>query len=140
MAVRTQQQTSQTPHTRTARDVTSMGPGQMETTFQGATERSDGSLLHPASGLVILGFDWMLFPGSVVSAGVLMPLMCMLGFLIGGAVVALVQYHRSSDDFGKALTKGVVSGLLVGIPTPIVGTTAGLGVMAISGLHRLLRR
>lgn len=140
MTVRTQQQASHSQQTRAARGVTSMGPGQMETAVQGATEKSDGSLLHPASGLVILGLDWMLFPGSVVSGGVLMPLMCMLGFLIGGAVVALVQYHRSSDDFGKALTKGVVGGLLIGVPTPIVGTTAGIGVMAISGLQRLLRR
>ena len=130
---------SPSPQAEAASRVQNMSADQLGRTLDAATERSDHTPLHPASGLVILGLDWILFSGTVISLGTLAPLFCMLGFLIGGCVVFLIQSRLSSDDSGRALAKGVIGGLLVGIPTPIVGTVAGFAVLAVSGLHRLLK-
>ncbi len=139
MSTRVDQQNPSSAHAAAKRGVGNLGPGQMEEAFDVASEKNDRFPLHPASGLVILGLDWILFGGTVATGGLGFIFMCMIGFLLGGGVITLVQKHLSSDDFDKALGKGVVGGLLIGVPTPIVGSIAGVGVVAVSGLTRLVK-
>ncbi len=98
------------------------------------------SFLHPASGALILGSDWLLFGGTAATGGLAMPVAMALGFLAGFVGTAASQRILAKDGWGKALGKGFLAGLAVGAPLPIGGTVVGGTVLASSGLHQLRAR
>jgi hypothetical protein len=98
------------------------------------------TLLHPAAGGLILGLDWLLFSGTVVSAGTMLWFSIIGGFLIGGLGTGLIQRRLGGDPPGLAALKGLAGGIAVGIPFPIAGTAVGGAILALSGLDRLLKR
>lgn len=95
------------------------------------------TLLHPASGLLLLGLDWLLFSGGVVTLGVSTPLLVTVGGVLAGAGIGWVQRRYTEDDRLKQVLKGIGGGLLVALPLPIAGTAVGGLVLALSGLNRL---
>jgi len=103
---------------------------------------SEGSsrFLHPASGVLILGLDWLLFSGSVLSLGLSTPALAALGFVLGALGTGLLQTQYGDDGRLMTIFKGILAGVAVGIPMPIAGTAAGGAVIALSGLDRLTSR
>lgn len=99
-----------------------------------------GTFLHPASGLLILGLDWLFFSGSLVTLGLSTPALALLGFGTGSVGTAFVQRQFHRDNTGKSVLKGLLAGITVGIPLPIAGTAVGGGVLALSGLDKLWKR
>lgn len=101
--------------------------------------RSD-TFLHPASGLLILGLDWLFFSGSVLTLGLSTPILGLLGFTLGALGTGFIQHRYGGDSTGTTIVKGLLAGVAVGIPLPIAGTAVGGGVLALSGLNRLWDR
>ena len=97
---------------------------------------SPSRFLHPASGVLILGLDWLLFSGSVLSLGLSTPALAVLGFALGAAGTGLLQARYGNDGPSKSTLKGLLGGLAVGIPLPIAGTAVGGAILALSGLDR----
>ena len=91
-------------------------------------------LFHAASGAAILGIDWLLFSGNVVSGGMATFPTMVLGLVLGGVSTALIQRFVARDSTLKSLSKGLVAGLVVGAPTPVAGTVLGGVVLTLSGL------
>tara|TARA_R110001592_G_scaffold324078_1_gene603571 strand:+ start:265 stop:657 length:393 start_codon:yes stop_codon:yes gene_type:complete len=104
------------------------------------TTTTSPSFLHPASGGLILGADWLLFSGTAATGGLAMPLTMVLGFLIGSIGTTACQRKFAKESWGKAMGKGLLAGLAVGAPFPIGGTIVGGTVLASSGLHQLRER
>jgi len=102
------------------------------------TERS--TLLHPASGLLILVVDWLLFSGGVLALGVSTPALLLLGGLLVTVAVATLQHRYADDGRGMGWLKGVAGGIAVSLPLPVAGTGLGGLVLALSGLNRLRGR
>ena len=90
--------------------------------------------LHTYSGLAILGLDWLLFSGTVITAGTATLPISALGFVLGACVVAACQRVAAHDTWLASLAKGLAAGILVGIPLPIVGTFVGGVIVSLSGL------
>lgn len=103
-------------------------------------ENHSTPFLHPAAGGLILGADWLLFSGTVSSGGFALPVSVVLGFLSGFIGVTCVQRLVGNDGLGRALLKGLLSGVVVGLPFPIGGTLLGGAVLANSGLDQMRRR
>lgn len=95
------------------------------------------TFLHPASGLLILGLDWVLFSGSVLSFGLSAPALGVLGLVLGTVGTGWLQATYGRDSRLKSLLKGLLGGLIVGVPLPIAGTAVGGAVLALSGLNQL---
>jgi hypothetical protein len=97
----------------------------------------------PATGLLIMGLDWLLFSEEAASFGVLIPLTSLVGLIAGGIGTYLLQTRHGRDSKSAAAIKGLLAGILVGLPFPLAGTLAGAGILASSGLAglrwRLLR-
>jgi hypothetical protein len=97
----------------------------------------------PATGLLILGLDWLLFSEEAASFGVLIPFTSVVGFLAGSIGTYHLQTRYGLDSKPAACLKGLVAGILVAIPFPLAGTLAGGWILASSGLAglrwRLLR-
>ena len=99
------------------------------------TSSASKSFLHPASGGLILGADWLLFGGTVSTGGLVMPVTASLGFLVGFVGTTACQHFLAEEGWGKAIVKGFLAGVAVGVPMPIGGTVVGGAVLASSGLH-----
>jgi len=94
-------------------------------------------LLHPASGALILGLDWLLFSGTVATLGLSTVGVAVLGFGLGALGTGAVQRRYAHDSFLKSLMKGIFGSVAVGVPLPIAGTVAGGAILTMSGLDQL---
>jgi hypothetical protein len=105
------------------------------------TSRSQrSSFLHPASGLLILGADWLLFTGGVLALGLSTPVLLVLGGVLVTGAVAAIQSRYGADGQWASWAKGLVGGIAVSLPLPVAGTGLGGLVLALSGLNRLRGR
>lgn len=96
--------------------------------------------LLPATGLWILGLDWLLFSPESATAGFGLPMTCAIGLLAGSVGAYVLQHRFAGDRRHQALLKAVGAGLAVGIPLPITGTIVGAWIIAQSGLAGWRRR
>ncbi len=98
------------------------------------TEPIAGVLFLPLTGLWVLGWDWLLFSGDAGTLGLATPLTVVLGFFAGSIGTYQLQRHFAGDDKSQAWVKGLLAGLVVGVPFPLAGTMIGGWVLAKSGL------
>lgn len=91
----------------------------------------------PATGLLIMGLDWLLFSEEAASFGLLIPFTSLVGFLAGSIGTYHLQTRYGLDSKPAAWLKGLLAGILVGIPFPLAGTLAGGWILASSGLAGL---
>lgn len=96
--------------------------------------------LLPATGLWILGLDWLLFPKEAVTAGMATPATAIIGFLAGSMGAYHFQRRYALNTPAAALLKSLLAGVLVGVPFPLAGTLAGTWILASSGLADWKRR
>ncbi len=89
---------------------------------------------HPASGVVILGLDWLAFGTDALTGFLALPEMCVLAFMASFAAVLAIQLKWSKDKMPTAMGKAFLGAFLVGLPTPITGTMLGAAILALSGL------
>lgn len=94
----------------------------------------------PATGLWILGLDWLLFSPDAVTLGLGVPLTATIGFLVGSIGAYVLQQRFAGDKRPQAVMKALLAGLAVGIPLPITGTIVGAWIIAQSGLAGWRRR
>jgi hypothetical protein len=92
------------------------------------------TVLHPASGALILGLDWLLFADTVATLGLATLPAILVGFGGAGVGTGLLQRRYGGDSWGAAVGKGLLAGAVVGVPLPIAGTVVGGGIIALSGL------
>ena len=89
---------------------------------------------HPASGVVILGIDLLVFGPEMLSGFLDTPIMCVLAFLITLPLVFLIQLKWSRDTGAGAFGKAFLGAFLAGLPFSIAGTMLGAAVLALAGL------
>ena len=89
---------------------------------------------HPASGVVILGIDLLVFGPEMLSGFLDTPIMCVLAFLVTLPLVFLIQLKWSKDAVAGAFGKAFLGAFLAGLPFSITGTMLGAAVLALAGL------
>jgi hypothetical protein len=89
---------------------------------------------HPASGVVILGLDWLVFGTDFLTGFLALPVICVLAFLASFPVVYIIQLKWSKDMVGAALGKAFLGAFMVALPFPITGTLLGAAILALAGL------
>ncbi len=89
---------------------------------------------HPASGVVILLLDWLIFGTDLFSDFLAMPIMCVVGFVATFPMVTAIQRKWSKDSMQSAMAKAFMGAFMVGLPFPITGTLLGAAILALSGL------
>lgn len=92
--------------------------------------------IHRLSGAWIFLIDNFFFGVTAMTGGLAVPLSCALAFLTGGAGVFLIQKLINKDSFGQAFARGLMAGVLAGIPISIAGTVYGGWVLAMSGMRK----
>ena len=90
--------------------------------------------LHPFVGIGMIAVDVMLFPGEGVSLGGTWPISIAIAAALTIPCV-LIQKYGMKEEWGLAIGKGLMVGVLTAIPTPLpsiftfIGT--GLGAVAL---------
>jgi len=88
----------------------------------------------PATGLLIMGLDWLFFSEEAATFGLAIPFTTLVGFLAGSLGTYHLQRKFGLDTKPAAVLKSLVAGFLVGIPFPLAGTLAGAWILTTSGL------
>jgi hypothetical protein len=103
-----------------------------------STAPADGPPIHGLSALILVAvdslwavFDWLPPIWIVAIPG------CFAAVFVP---TYLIQRHLKNDSKARALTFATILAVLAAIPTPITGTPIGLGLLAWTGLGRLLGR
>jgi len=89
---------------------------------------------HPASGVVILGIDVLVFGPEMLSGFLDVPIMCALAFLATFPLVYLIQWKWAKNTMAASFGKAFLGAFLAGLPFSIAGTMLGAAVIALSGL------
>jgi len=94
--------------------------------------------IHALSALVLVAVDnlWNLADWVVVDWIFTIP----LSFITVFVPVFLLQKYLKKDSNGRALAFATLLGILAAIPTSITGTPVGLGLLAWTGLRKLMRK
>ncbi|MEX0611912.1 MAG: hypothetical protein WD738_10550 [Pirellulales bacterium] len=96
--------------------------------------------LLPATGLLILVLDWLLFPKEAVTLGLAAPFTSIVGFVAGSIGTYRLQRRYALNTQPVAWAKALIAGFLVGVPFPLAGTLVGGWVLATSGLASWKKR
>jgi hypothetical protein len=97
-----------------------------------------GSPIHGLSALILVAVDsmWAIFDWVPPVWIVAIPA-CFAAVFVP---TYLIQRHLKNDSKGRALTFATILAVLAAIPTPITGTPVGFGLLAWTGLGKLLGR
>ncbi len=94
--------------------------------------------VHPLAALATLLLDNVFGAVELVD-----PLLLLLTSMSVGTIcavtVSLVQHYISKDEWGSAIAKGLVMGVIAGVPFQVGGTAVGGILLAWGGLHRWLK-
>jgi len=98
--------------------------------------------LHILAALATVALDWIWFlielPATISVA--FLPSLLPLSLGLGGlsfAAVTLVQHFLAGEAWGKAVTKGLVMGIIAGVPYPVFGTIVGVPLAAWAGIREI---
>jgi hypothetical protein len=110
----------------------------MNDKFLPSTSSSKGRffLFHPYSGALIIAIDWVFFGVEAGTLGLSIPVMSLLAFATTLLGVTTIQINLAKDNWAIAIAKGILGGLVAGIPTPIAGTFIGALILALSGFSK----
>lgn len=113
-------------------------PPRIQPARSSSAPSSDAYPIHALSALLLIAVDslWAIFDWLPPIWILTIP-GCFLAVFVP---CYLIQKHLKNDSTGRALAFATALGVLAAIPTPITGTSVGLGVLAWSGLGRFFSR
>jgi hypothetical protein len=96
------------------------------------------SPVHPLAALATLLLDNVSFAVEALEIvdPFLLPLTWFTVGVIDALTVTLVQRYLAEDEWGPSIAKGLVMGIIAGVPTSVTGTAVGGLLLAWAGLHQ----
>lgn len=109
-------------------------PEENPTPLRSASGAFPAPPIHALAALATIALDGLFgIPElAAVSIPILSPIVGALGF----AATTLVQRFVAKDEWGASLAKGLVLGILAGVPYPVAGTAVGAPLLIWAGLHQ----
>src|SRR5215213_8390730 len=95
------------------------GPDGESTWFDWMTDPLPKRFMLPATGLLIMGLDWLLFSEEAATFGIAIPFTSVVGFLLGSIGTYHLQTRHGLDAKPVAWLKSLLAGILVAIPFPL---------------------
>lgn len=86
---------------------------------------------------VVLDWLWLTFELPATLSGVGLVLTGIGLGVLCSIIVTLIQHFVADDEWGAAAAKGMVMGVVAGVPYPVVSTVIGVPLLAWSGIKTL---
>jgi hypothetical protein len=94
--------------------------------------------IHPMSALATLVLDNIFGVIEIVDPVALVLTSLGVGVL-GGVTTMFVQRYLARDSWGASIAKGLVMGIVAGVPYQVAGTAVGIPLLAWAGLHEWIK-
>jgi hypothetical protein len=95
--------------------------------------------VHPLAALATIVLDNVFGVFELVDPMALILTSVSVGVL-GTVTTMLVQHYLAKDDWGPSVAKGLVMGIIAGVPFQVTGTAVGIPLLAWAGLHELIKQ
>lgn len=110
-------------------------PEENPTPIRSASGAFPAPPIHALAALATIALDGVF---AVPELAVLsIPITTVVVGALGFSATALVQRFIARDEWGTSLAKGLVLGIVAGVPYPVAGTLVGVPLLAWSGLRQL---
>jgi len=94
--------------------------------------------IHPLAALATLAPDSFFSVFEILDPFLLLFTSIIIG-LLGFSATTLVQHNVAKDSWGAAIAKGLVMGIVAGVPYPVAGTIVGAPLLVWAGVHQWIR-
>ncbi len=91
--------------------------------------------IHPLAALATIVLDNVFGVFEILDPLALVLTSAAVG-AVGFLTTLFVQRHLARDEWGAATAKGLVMGVLAGVPFQVSGTAVGVPLLVWAGLHR----
>jgi hypothetical protein len=94
--------------------------------------------VHPLAALAtivldnVFGVIELVDPLTIILTSVTVGVVCTV-------TTTLVQRYLAKDEWGASVAKGLVMGIIAGVPFQVTGTAVGIPLLAWAGLHEWVR-
>ncbi|HAE58040.1 MAG TPA: hypothetical protein DCG54_00630 [Anaerolineae bacterium] len=92
--------------------------------------------IHPLAAFATIALDGVFFFFFIEAIN---PLAALGIGTLGFATTTMVQRFLDNDSWGAAIAKGLVLGIVAGVPYPVAGTAVGLPLLAWAGVSRWMK-
>ncbi len=96
------------------------------------------SPIHPLAALATIVLDNVFGVFEIVDPLAILFTSLLVG-TIGTVTTMLVQRYLAKEEWGPSVAKGLVMGVLAGVPFQVVGTAVGVPLLAWAGLHQWIK-
>ncbi len=93
--------------------------------------------IHPMAALATIALDGIFTLPELDPF--LIPIVSPVVGVLGFATATLVQRFLAKDEWGAAIAKGLVMGVVAGVPYPVTGTAVGAPLLIWSGIHQWVK-
>lgn len=94
--------------------------------------------IHPLAAIATLALDGVFSIFEFLDPLVLLFTSLGVGIL-GFAATTLVQRFVAKDGWGASIAKGLVMGIVAGVPYPVARTVVGAPLLVWAGVHQWIR-
>jgi hypothetical protein len=94
--------------------------------------------IHPLAALATLVLDGFFLVFEILDPFILLFTSLGLGVL-GFTATTLVQHYVAKEDWGPAVAKGFVMGIVAGVPYAVAGTVVGVPLLVWAGVSQWAR-
>ena len=91
--------------------------------------------IHGLAAIAIIALDGVLGTFEILDPPLILITSILIGIL-GFLSTTFVQRFLAKDGWGSAAAKGMVLGILAGVPYPVIGTAIGVPLLIWAGVHR----
>jgi chromate transport protein ChrA len=94
--------------------------------------------IHPLAAFATIALDGIFGAFEIVDP-FLLAVTCIVVGLLGFSATTMVQRYLAHDGWGTAIAKGLVMGIVAGVPYPIAGTVVGAPLLVWAGIHQWVK-
>ncbi len=94
--------------------------------------------VHPLAALATIALDSIFGIMEIFDPLLLLLTSLTVGF-VGFITSTLVQRFVAKEEWGLSITKGLVLGILAGVPYPVTGTAIGAPLLVWAGMHQWIK-
>ena len=94
--------------------------------------------VHPLAALATIALDSVFGILEIFDPLLLLMTSLTVGF-VGFITSTMVQRFLAKENWGPSIAKGLVLGILAGVPYPVTGTAIGAPLLIWSGMHQWIK-
>jgi hypothetical protein len=94
--------------------------------------------IHPLAAFATLALDGVFGTFEILDP-LLLVFTCITVGILGFAATTMVQRYLAKDEWGASIAKGLVMGIVAGVPYPVAGTVVGAPLLVWAGIHQWVK-